>query len=294
MTGVRPLSRKRKFSRPSLARTLPARAAPCDPALSNSLTDLAARIREEHEATSAFLRHGLEHAIAAGKLLIEAKAQLKHGEWLPWLCECCQVPERTASHYMRLARHTAEIGNVADLTVRGALAQLVGRGIVTGVAMTSHDARGLDYYETPTPAVHALLGAEKLHGPVWEPACGSGRIVRVLRAAGHRVVATDIEDYGCPDAASGMDFLQQKRAPEGVTTIVTNPPFMHANEFVRHALSLVPRVVMLLRLAFLEGQGRSDILDGGQLARVLPFRNRLSFSREGTELGSAIAFAWFC
>jgi hypothetical protein len=55
------------------------------PNLSNSLTDLAARIRAEHEATAASLKRGAEHAMAAGKLLIEAKAQLKHGEWLPWL-----------------------------------------------------------------------------------------------------------------------------------------------------------------------------------------------------------------
>ena len=37
----------------------------------------------------------------------------------------------------------------------------------------------------------------------------------------------------------------------------------------------MPRVVMLLRLAFLESKRRSGILDGGQLARVHVFRNRL-------------------
>src|SRR5262249_42787503 len=76
-----------------------------------------------------------------------------------------------------------------------------------------------------------------------------------------------------------------------------NPPFMFANEFVHHALTLVPRVVMLLRLAFLEGQGRSDILDGGQLARVYVFRNRLPMMHrniwKGAEASSAMAFAWF-
>jgi hypothetical protein len=47
------------------------------PNLSNSLTDLAARIRAEHEATAASLKRGAEDAMAAGKLLIDAKAQLK-------------------------------------------------------------------------------------------------------------------------------------------------------------------------------------------------------------------------
>jgi len=92
-----------------------------------SLADLAARIRAEHEATAIAIKRGLEHATNAGNLLIEAKAQLaQHGQWLPWLRDHCQVPERTASHYMRLARHAHELGaksaTVADLTVREAVA----------------------------------------------------------------------------------------------------------------------------------------------------------------------------
>src|SRR5690348_11012067 len=95
-----------------------------DLTLSNSLTSLAARIRVEHEAMAIALKRGAEHAMNAGALLIEAKAQLKHGEWLPWLAEHCAIPERTARLYMRLARNKPEIeqnGNVADLTLRGAL-----------------------------------------------------------------------------------------------------------------------------------------------------------------------------
>ena len=51
----------------------------------NSLPDLAARIKAEHEAVSTALKESVAHAIAAGELLIEAKAQLGHGQWLPWL-----------------------------------------------------------------------------------------------------------------------------------------------------------------------------------------------------------------
>jgi hypothetical protein len=76
---------------------------------SNSLTDLAARVRIEHEAASAALRDGLKHAIAAGKLLIEAKAQIDHGQWLPWLVEHCLVSERSAQSYMRVARELGKL-----------------------------------------------------------------------------------------------------------------------------------------------------------------------------------------
>jgi Protein of unknown function (DUF3102) len=101
------------------------------------LAALAAGIRAEHQATAASLRRGLEHAMAAGELLIEARALLKHGEWLPWLRDHCALSDRTARLYTRLARNRPEIerqiGNVADLSVRGAVA-LIATPNETGLA----------------------------------------------------------------------------------------------------------------------------------------------------------------
>ena len=64
------------------------------------------------------------HAMAAGDLLIEAKAQLKHGQWLPWLAKHCVISERTAQLYVKLAKKRTtiekeQIRNVADLTLNG-------------------------------------------------------------------------------------------------------------------------------------------------------------------------------
>jgi methylase of polypeptide subunit release factors len=106
-----------------------------------------------------------------------------------------------------------------------------------------------DVYETPPEAVQALLRVERLPHRVWEPCCGPGSIVRVLRDAGHDVVAADLNDHGCPDSAARIDFLMERATPAGVDAVVTNPPYALAAEFVAHALGLVPRVVMLLRLA---------------------------------------------
>ena len=157
--------------------------------------------------------------------------------------------------------------------------------------------RASDLYETPPEAVRALLGVEKLPQGLWEPACGPGSIVRVLRAVGHQVVATDLNDYGCPDSAAGIDFLMECSAPKLIQAIVTNPPYQLANEFVQHALDLCPMVVMLLRLAFLESERRVPILDGGELARVHVFRNRLPMMHRdgwtGPKSSNSIAFAWF-
>lgn len=89
------------------------------------LPDLARRINEEHRAVGAALRAGLEHARAAGELLIEAKAKVPYGGWLPWLKANCEVSERTAQAYMRVSRQWEEIEakaqHVADLTFRDGL-----------------------------------------------------------------------------------------------------------------------------------------------------------------------------
>jgi hypothetical protein len=154
-----------------------------------------------------------------------------------------------------------------------------------------------DLYETPDVAVHALLRVEKLPHRLWEPACGPGRIVNVLRAAGHEVIAGDLVDYGCPMSFKGIDFLMETRAPHNIEAIVTNPPFKLAGEFVAKALELSPRVIMLLRLAFMESERRTPILDNGHLARVHVFRKRLPMMHRdgwaGPKASSSMAFAWF-
>jgi hypothetical protein len=161
-----------------------------------------------------------------------------------------------------------------------------------------HSERGDDLYETPDVAVSALLMCEKLPPRVWEPACGRGAIVRVLESAGHEVVASDIRDYGVRGQVV-QDFFEFTD-PE-TRCIITNPPFMHADRFVRHALKLMEpargKVVMLLRLAFYESVRRMDILEFNPLVRIHVFRKRLPMMHrdgwEGKKGNSGMAFAWF-
>lgn len=69
-----------------------------------ALGALVAEIRIEHEAAARDARAALEHAIRAGELLIAAKGQLRHGDWLPWLERFFPASARTAQVYMRLAK----------------------------------------------------------------------------------------------------------------------------------------------------------------------------------------------
>lgn len=154
-----------------------------------------------------------------------------------------------------------------------------------------------DLYETPPVAVKALLKVEEFRGNIWEPACGPGAIVDVLRKAGHTVIASDLVDYGCPLSFARRDFLMEQEAPFGCLSIITNPPYKLGHKFAAHALKLVPKVAMLLRLAFLESERRTDILEQGHLARVHVFRKRLPMMHRhgwtGNKTNSNVPFAWF-
>jgi hypothetical protein len=59
--------------------------------------------------------------IKSGELLIEAKAQIKHGEWLPWLAHNFDLSERTARKYMAAAQYASNRNLGADLNVAPAV-----------------------------------------------------------------------------------------------------------------------------------------------------------------------------
>jgi hypothetical protein len=158
-----------------------------------------------------------------------------------------------------------------------------------------HAERGLDSYPTPRIAIEALLHVETLPHCIWEPAAGRGAIVNVLREHGHAVIASDVHDYGGLHFVG--DFLAQEKMPAGCEAIVTNPPFKIAGPFVEHALRLSPLVIMLARLAFVESDRRTPILEGAGLATVHVFRKRLPMMHrdgwQGRRASNAVAFAWF-
>jgi Protein of unknown function (DUF3102) len=88
--------------------------------------NLAARIRAELDGVQAAAKTGIEHALNAGDLLIQAQKRLKHGEWTPWLKEHVKISDRTARLYIQLAKNRQKIEasnrqRIADFTIQGAL-----------------------------------------------------------------------------------------------------------------------------------------------------------------------------
>ncbi|MDE6590275.1 MAG: DUF3102 domain-containing protein [Oscillospiraceae bacterium] len=66
-------------------------------------------------------RVGGEAILTIGKGLIEAKAVLPHGEWLPWLEDRVEISTRMAQNYMRLAQHYSNTNALSYLGATKAL-----------------------------------------------------------------------------------------------------------------------------------------------------------------------------
>lgn len=63
----------------------------------------------------------LSHVIKCGQLLIEQKAKLEHGEWLPSLMQYCNLRERQARRYMEVANRSRETDLEDVDSIRGVL-----------------------------------------------------------------------------------------------------------------------------------------------------------------------------
>jgi hypothetical protein len=182
----------------------------------------------------------------------------------------------------------------------------------------AQDEGDLNEYDTPPEALLALMGVEALPECIWEPACGKGNIVQALRQQGRTVIASDIQDRGCPDSFL-HDFMTSPIAPRATgeaAAIVTNPPFKLLREgWLEQCLCFTPDVYLLVRLQFLEGQSewREKVIERLGLRRVYLFRERLPMMHKTQYLierdvairrgdkrvpplakSSRMAFAWFC
>ena len=99
----------------------------------DDLDVLAKAIREHLQASANAAQNYLEHTLDVGDALIRAKAQVKHGEWLPWL-KLCDLSEDNAERYMKLARHRAELNSagVRNLSLSAALKVIAKKKPVDG------------------------------------------------------------------------------------------------------------------------------------------------------------------
>lgn len=160
-----------------------------------------------------------------------------------------------------------------------------------------------DWYVEPEWCSARLFEAEDISGPIWDPACGSGNILRSAKAAGYETFGSDIVQRG--PAIHVQNFLTMERGWPG--SIVSNPPFGLCSDrkagthpFVQHALRLAAgKVALLMPANWIQGERRSRWLEQSGLRRVLFIAPRPSMP-PGTALlagdkpgNGTTDYAWF-
>mgnify|MGYP001174097374 FL=1 len=153
-----------------------------------------------------------------------------------------------------------------------------------------------DFYPTDPRATYAILEREELRGSIYEPACGDGAISEILKEyyPNSEVYSTDLIDRGYGED-TGIDFLTYPYARKW-DNIITNPPFRYAKDFVERALALSNnKVIMLMRINFLESASRYELFKNTPLKKVYVFSKRLDIYKNGIKgKNSGITcYCWF-
>ena len=122
-----------------------------------------------------------------------------------------------------------------------------------------------DFYPTPAYVTQALLDNYRFTGEIWEPACGDGRMSKILEQYYSKVESSDLINRGYGTA--GVDFLASSRE---VDNIITNPPFNLAFEFIVQGLRLSRRcLALLLPIRYLTGKRRAKLYHEFPPAKVI-------------------------
>lgn len=161
-----------------------------------------------------------------------------------------------------------------------------------GQRNSGYDRKEFDLYSTPEWVTHSVMpNLPRKPSKIWEPACGpESKMANVLQNYAN-TIRTDI--------IFGQDFLEHK-GYDGVDTIITNPPFNLAEEFIFHTLQLLPwdgMAAFLLRTDFDHAKRRWDLFGHCPFfyGKVVLTKRIVWFEPKPGEKGKSPSFnhAWF-
>lgn len=161
-----------------------------------------------------------------------------------------------------------------------------------------HEREQNDYYATDPKSAWLLMNEEKFAPQIWECACGEGHLSKEFERGGYNVISTDLINRGYGDV---LDFFAtDKMISDSPTDIITNPPYSKAQEFVEHAMELLPegrKLAMFLKIQFLEGKARREMYKKYPPKVVYVSSSRLRCAMNGDfELyakQNAMCYCWF-
>jgi len=127
-----------------------------------------------------------------------------------------------------------------------------------------------------------------------EPACGVGHMDKVLREYFRKTTASDIYPYGYGDLA---DFCNSPFEVGSCDWVITNPPFILAEEFIMRSLQIARMgVAILARTVFIESIGRYERLFKPHPPAIFAqFVERVPMvkGRLDKKASTATGYAWF-
>lgn len=154
------------------------------------------------------------------------------------------------------------------------------------------ERRAHDNYPTPPGTTRAVLPLlEQIRWPqrVWECAAGEGHMVKQLCSGGYEVIPSDIRKVR---GVMQLDFLQADRAL--APSIVTNPPFELADEFIAHAIAIlgIEYVAVVLPMNFWCAKTRAPLFEALPPAFVLPMTWRIDNTGEKKPTMTSMWCVW--
>lgn len=152
-------------------------------------------------------------------------------------------------------------------------------------SMALWERKESDLYPTPpegTASIVPWLASKldpRLHR-IGEPACGRGDMAMTLEHYGWEVLASDIQDTGYGEPYRDFLKIDPKMGDDyKVDAVCTNPPFVVAHDFIRHAVKRlrIPVVALLLKSNYWNAKGRLKLWDECTPTGFFPVTWRLAF-----------------
>jgi len=90
-----------------------------------TLDEIAAKVRQAHQAITKLHEASLQHARQCGDWLSMVKARMTYDKWIAWCNKECRIGESTANNYVRVFQRWDDLPKRDDMHYADALKALV-------------------------------------------------------------------------------------------------------------------------------------------------------------------------
>lgn len=152
-----------------------------------------------------------------------------------------------------------------------------------------YKASPMDLCESPAHAINPLLHFIPTDWLIWEPACGSGRMVRAFERAGYQVLGSDIQQ--------GENFFDI--TCDGADVLISNPPFSVKYLWIQRCYDIGLPFAMILPVEFIGSQKAQKMMQQYGFG-ILLLNRRINFhmpqigwGKDGKQSSAQFPVCWY-